>query len=109
MNTIRKRIRFLRKENNQTQEEFGNQFNISKQSVSHYETGIREPDLQLLRNICIYFQVSMDWLNGLSNVRNPYLPEGKIVDCKSEINLDPKDIENLNLFREFLLFRKKKK
>lgn len=39
--------------------------NISREALSHYETGKRSPDIQMLRQLSDYFNVSIDYLvNG---------------------------------------------
>ena len=39
--------------------------NISREVLSHYENGKRSPDLQMLRKLSEYFDVSIDYLvNG---------------------------------------------
>ena len=39
--------------------------NISREALSHYENGKRSPDIQMLRRLSEYFNVSIDFLvNG---------------------------------------------
>ena len=39
--------------------------NISREALSYYENGKRSPDVQMLRNLSSYFNVSIDFLiNG---------------------------------------------
>ena len=39
--------------------------NISRESLSYYENGKRNPDIQLLKDMSAYFNVSIDYLiNG---------------------------------------------
>ena len=39
--------------------------NISREALSHYENGKRSPDLEMLRKLSKYFDVSIDFLvNG---------------------------------------------
>ena len=39
--------------------------NISREALSHYENGKRSPDVQMLRKLSKYFNVSIDFLiNG---------------------------------------------
>ncbi len=38
---------------------------VSREALSHYENGKRSPDLQMLRRMSEYFDVSIDYLiNG---------------------------------------------
>jgi transcriptional regulator with XRE-family HTH domain len=39
--------------------------NISREALSHYENGKRNPDIEMLRKLSEYFNVSIDFLiNG---------------------------------------------
>lgn len=71
MATIGDRIKQLRLENNLTQEEFGKIFGIVKSTVSMYESNKSTPDDELKKKIAEYFNVSLDWLMGVSDIRNP--------------------------------------
>ncbi|WMM24089.1 helix-turn-helix transcriptional regulator [Tissierella sp. MB52-C2] len=66
------RIKELRTELDLTQEEFGKIFGIVKSTVSLYESGKSTPDDEIKKAIAEYFNVSLDYLMGASNVRNPY-------------------------------------
>lgn len=58
------RIKSLRLSANMTQEEFGKQFGIVKSTVSLYESGKSTPNDELKKQICDYFNVSVDFLFG---------------------------------------------
>ena len=45
------------------------ELNIAQNTLSQYETGIREPDLSTLKNLADYFNVSVDYL--LERTDNP--------------------------------------
>lgn len=72
MSTIGKRIKQLRSEKNITQEQFGKIFGIVKSTVSLYESSKSTPDDDMKRKIARYFDVSLDYLMGNSDVKNPY-------------------------------------
>jgi len=71
MATTAERIKTLRKSKDLTQTEFGELFGIVKSTVSSYERGNSSPDDDIKKEICKYFNVSMDYLVGASNVPNP--------------------------------------
>ena len=52
-------LRELRKEKGLTQEQFAEQFNISRRSVSRWETGSNMPDIGLLIEIADFFDVDI--------------------------------------------------
>lgn len=65
------RIKQLREEKGISQLEFAKKINLTQQSVSAYEKGIREPSLDILKTIADFFGVSTDYILGKSDVRNP--------------------------------------
>ncbi|SHH57819.1 helix-turn-helix domain-containing protein [Sporanaerobacter acetigenes] len=73
MSTLSNRIRELRTEKELTQEEFGKLFGIVKSTVSLYESGKSAPDDEIKKKIAKYFNVSLDYLMGVSDVKNPYI------------------------------------
>lgn len=44
---------------------------LNKSMISKWETGINEPSLDNARLISMYFDVSLDYLIGLTEVRTP--------------------------------------
>ncbi|MDE6356362.1 MAG: helix-turn-helix domain-containing protein [Clostridia bacterium] len=63
-NYLGKTIKELRLEEGISQRELGNRLNVCNQTVSFWEIGQREPDLDTLLKIAKYFQVSTDYLLG---------------------------------------------
>ena len=63
------RLRDLRQLNNLTLEQLGAAFNVTKQTVSHWEKGDRLPPLDVATALAEYFNVSLDYLVGLSDNR----------------------------------------
>ena len=63
-NVFGRRLRELRKEKNLSQRELGTIFRVCNQTVSFWETGAREPDLDNLVAISRYFDVTVDDLLG---------------------------------------------
>lgn len=59
-------IRFLRKQENLSQEEFAERFGVSRQSVAKWESGESVPDLMKCREIAEYYDISIDALVSLS-------------------------------------------
>jgi len=54
-----------RKQKNLNQLKVAMDLNISREALSHYETGRRNPDIEMLRKLSEYFNVSIDFLvNG---------------------------------------------
>lgn len=55
-------LKQLRLENGISQRQLGNHLNMSNQTVSFWEIGKREPDLDTLVKIADFFDVSVDYL-----------------------------------------------
>lgn len=51
-----------RKERNLTQAEMAKELNLAPQTYRNYEYGIREPKLEVLKSIAVYFNCSIDEL-----------------------------------------------
>lgn len=62
------RITNLRKEKGLTQAEVAEGIGVSRQSITLYESGYRLPDVEVLSNIARFFEVSSDYLIGLSDI-----------------------------------------
>lgn len=70
MAVLADRIKELRLSKQMTQTEFGNVFGIVKSTISLYESGKSTPNDQIKTQICEYFNVSMDFLHGLSDEKS---------------------------------------
>ena len=57
-----KGLREIRKKRNLNQQKVALDLNISRESISFYENGKREPSLALLVSMSKYFNVSIDYL-----------------------------------------------
>lgn len=58
-------LRLIRKHKKYSQLKVAMDLNISREALSYYENGKRSPDLQMLRMLSEYFNVSIDFLvNG---------------------------------------------
>ena len=57
-----KGLREIRKKKRLNQQKIAMDLNISRESISYYENGKREPSLALLVQMSEYFNVSIDYL-----------------------------------------------
>jgi transcriptional regulator with XRE-family HTH domain len=90
------RLKNLRDEKGLSQVELAKILNISRQSVGNYENGLRFPnDEKLIIKIADYFNVSIDYLFGKTNIRNfnIIIKEDEETYCKKNSALE-------NLFHE---------
>lgn len=58
-------LKILRKQRRLNQQKIAIDLNISRETISYYENGKRNPDIQMLKLLSKYFNVSIDFLiNG---------------------------------------------
>ncbi|MEW8956951.1 helix-turn-helix domain-containing protein, partial [Clostridium sp.] len=69
MNSFSKRLRELRIEKNLTQEELATLFGLQKSTISQYELSKRQADDDLKRKLAEFFNVSIDYLMGVTDVK----------------------------------------
>ncbi len=55
-------LKKIRKEKKLNQQKIALDLNISRESLSYYENGKREPSLELLKTMSVYFNVSIHFL-----------------------------------------------
>ncbi len=66
---MKERIKYIRKEIGLTQAEFGEKIGVKGNTVTNYETGLRNPTDAVIRSICREFDVNEEWLrNGTGEV-----------------------------------------
>lgn len=59
-----KRLKFLREEAGLNQTQLAKALNVSRGSISFYESCDRAPDIEFLSKLATFFDVSADWLIG---------------------------------------------
>ena len=94
MATFAERLKELRKEKQLTVEQLANNIGSAKSTISRYENG-REPKGDIIRLLTNYFNVSIDYLMGISDNRNPSTDK----EIKNFIEVEFDD-ENLKLNKE---------
>lgn len=68
---IGERLRMLRIERNESLEDVAKITNVSKSLLSRYERGLIDPGLKALSKLSKYYSVSLDWLFGFAESREP--------------------------------------
>lgn len=63
------RLKELRCENDMKQSDLAKVLGVSASTIGMYEQGRRTPDLEVLNKIATYFQVSVDYLLGRTNIK----------------------------------------
>lgn len=66
---FRIKLKELRENAGLSQSRFAEQFGVAQSTVGNWESGTREPNLETIKRIAIFFGVSLDYLFG--NTDNP--------------------------------------
>lgn len=90
------RLKQLREENGYNQEYIADYLGVKQQTYSRYENNVSEPDLNTIRKLTTLFNISADYLLGLSKFR-----QGSLDRLPEEIR------EEVNDFIEYLLEKRK--
>jgi len=114
------RLKELREEKKLTRDELAGRLNVSYSAVSKYETNVRFPDKGTLIRLSDFFDVSVDYLLGRSNIRET--AEKLLINSgerfmagdsrgfyKTVEDLSPEALEELEKFREYVQHKYRKK
>ena len=64
---MNERLRQLRMERGLSQKQVSDALGMTLGAYAHYEQGVREPSISVLKQLCIFFEVTSDYLIGLSD------------------------------------------
>ena len=67
MSLFSERIRALREDRDLNQTDIAEILGTNQRKISRLETGDCEPNIEDIKNYCIYFNISADFLLGLSD------------------------------------------
>ena len=84
--TIGEAIAFARKQNNISQEELANKLNVSRQSVSLWETNQTYPTLDKLQQLCEVLKVSANFLLGKEEFKDVKIINQKLINDEKKKN-----------------------
>ena len=94
------RLRDIRKDHEDTQESLGKKLGFATPTVSKWEQGKTDPDLETLKQICRMYEVSADYLLGLTD-------DDPLLAKKRREVLSEKSKDALRLFEDYLVSRDK--
>lgn len=90
-------IRDLRKQNGISQEQLAERLNVSRQSVSKWETGQSIPELDKISEMSVIFGVSTDYLiNGVETKQNP-----SMINLSNKLFIFDANKKKLSAFESF--------
>lgn len=113
MKNFKHNLKLLRKKFKLTQNELSKKLNISRQTLSYFETGARDPDITTLINIAKFFDCSIDFLifgetnsksSDLENILNSALfSKNELLVSLKNKEIELKDtLKKLNTFINLL-------
>ena len=103
---VGERLYDLRKEAGLTQDELAAVLHINKHSISAYEREKSEPPDALKIAIARYFNVSIDYLLGVTRDPNPHADQRNILRLSPNLPTSAKN--SLSEFAEYLAYKYKK-
>lgn len=92
------RLKELRAEKKITQEALAKDINVSKGAVAMWETGKREPDMDMLKTIAAYFGTTVDDLIGAKSEKpheSERLPEELVILNRNAKKMSPENRKKL--------------
>ena len=92
MSILSERLKSLRYEKEIMQKEIATYLNITTSAYGFYEQDKRKPTPEVLSKLAKFYNVSVDYLLGITNVRNIYLNSNNIIKT---------DIKDPNAFMKY--------
>ncbi|MGL5711502.1 MAG: helix-turn-helix domain-containing protein [Paraclostridium sp.] len=96
------RLKELREEKGLTQRDFATALNISRGTIAGYESQGKEPNFDRLKEFAEFFNVSIDYLVGFSDVREKVLDTSCTHRRDFDENLSEEDIIAIEKFEDYL-------
>ena len=79
-------LRELRENKKLTQTALGKEFNLTQRQISTYEIGRNEPEYNILIKYATYFDVSTDYILGLTKDPTPYWKKTREININNSFN-----------------------
>ena len=100
------RLKALREDNDEKQSDIARLLNVSGSMVSFYENGVHFPrDEKMLLKIAEHYNVSLDYLFGLTDIPNYKMLKSVISDIGA---LPPDAVEKIADYVEYVKFCERK-
>lgn len=88
-------LKLLREEKGISQQKLADEIGLSQQSINKYENHDIEPDLETLKRLSDFFETSIDFIVGNTEIRNK-------IEKVEEFNLNKLEAECVEKFRVLL-------
>lgn len=96
------KIQYLRKKNKQTQQQLADILGLGRSTIAMWETGASTPDTESIKKIAEYYNVSADYVLGLTEEIIP-LDSHKPCNTKSDLDEYLEELKNREEMR--MLFK----
>lgn len=108
---ISQRLKELRKEKGITQKQFSEIFQVASGTIAMWEIGKRQPDIQMIDRIASYFEVSVDYLLGKTDIKKSPSDKPEVTDDDIQFALfggkvDDETYEDVKRFAAFIKAKK---
>lgn len=100
--TFGNRLKQLREEKGLTQFELAQMINVGRPTIAGYETRSKEPDFEKIIWFCKYFNVSADYILGISDTKNNEIKSDPITH-----GLNYENIEELKKYADLLRLKQR--
>lgn len=105
------RLKALRKEKGLTQSKLGELLNYGYTAIANYESGRNQPSISDLKKIAAVFDVSMDYLLCVNDIRRSYMAEDDSPDLNEFLQyyflLKENSREELLDYMRYLVYKEK--
>ena len=81
------RLKNLRDARKLSQGDVASKLNLESQTISGYERGVTTPSLEVLKSLALFYNVSADYLLGLTDRDNIYLDDFSESDRQSVVRV----------------------
>lgn len=78
------RLKELRTDNDMSQTQLAEILNLKASAISKYEKGLTQPGIETLKKLAGIYDVTIDYLVGVSDIKNPY-DKNKITPAEAEL------------------------
>jgi transcriptional regulator with XRE-family HTH domain len=101
------RLEILRTEKGLTKKEMAEYLKIAQSTYGKYELGKREPDLETIKKLAEFFNVSVDYLIGHTHIRN--VAEETCNSQNEDKEWTQEELNEIKMFKDFIKMRRKQK
>jgi len=85
-------LKLLREEKQISQQKLAEQIGTNQQNIHRYEHGYYEPDIDTLKLLANFFNTSVDYLIGNTNIRNK-------IEYVEKFELNKNELALMNMYR----------